>query len=111
MTYDLYLGDRTYSSWSMRGWLMFRAFDIPMRAHMAGLYDGTLATDLADVAPARQVPAMKTPVGVAVYDTLAMAETLAEAHPGLWPTDPALRGLARSIVAEMHAGFGALGGA
>ncbi len=108
MTYQLYIGDRTYSSWSMRGWLMFHAFDIPVNTVMAGLYDGTLIQDLAAVAPARQVPAMVTPDGAMVYDTLAMAETLADAHPGLWPSDPALRGLARSITAEMHAGFGAL---
>lgn len=110
MTYDLYIGDRTFSSWSLRGWLMFEAFNIPYRAHLAGLYTGTLKEDLADLAPARFVPVMKTPEGIPVGDTLAMAETLAEAHPdaGLWPEDPAARALARWLVAEMHSGFGAL---
>jgi len=53
---------------------------------------------------------MRTPDGIAVGDTLAMAETLAERHPdaGLWPTDPAARALARWLVAEMHSGFMAL---
>lgn len=87
MTYDLYIGDRTHSSWSLRGWLMLEAFGLPFRTRMVGLYSGTMASDLAPVAPARLVPAMRTPDGIAVGDTLAMAETLAERHPeaGLWP--------------------------
>jgi len=110
MTYDLYIGDRTFSSWSLRGWLMFEKFNIPCRTHMAGLYSGTLKQDLAELAPARYVPAMRTPDGIAVGDTLAMAETLAERHPdaGLWPADPAARALARWLVAEMHSDFMAL---
>jgi glutathione S-transferase len=77
---------------------------------MIGLYDGTVSEDLADLTPARLVPVMRTPDGVVVGDTLAMAETLAERHPEaeLWPSDPAARGLARWMVAEMHSGFGAL---
>lgn len=110
MTYDLFIGDRAYSSWSLRGWLMFAAFDIPVRTHMVGLYSGTMAKDLAPLAPARLVPVMRTPGGMVVGDTLAIAETLAERHPdaGLWPADPASRTFARWLVAEMHAGFTAL---
>jgi len=110
MTYDLYIGDRSFSSWSLRGWLMFDKFDIPVRTHLVGLYSGTLKQDLAPLKPARFVPVMKTPDGVAIGDTLAMAETLAERHPdaGLWPQDPAARALARWMVAEMHSGFGDL---
>ncbi len=64
---------------------------------------------LADFAPARTVPALGTPEGVAT-DSLAIAEALAERHPeaGHWPSDPAARLLARSIAAEMHSGYGAL---
>lgn len=107
MTYDLYIGDESFSSWSLRGWLMFEMFDIPVRVHTVGLYSGTMARDLADLAPARLVPVMRSPHGVVVGDTLAMAETLAEAHPdaGLWPKDAAARALARWMVAEMHSGF------
>jgi len=110
MTYDLYIGDRTFSSWSLRGWLMFECFDIPHRTHMVGLYTGTMQQDLAPLAPARLVPVMRIPDGTVVGDTLAMAETLAERHPdaGLWPADPAARAMARWLVAEMHSGFGAL---
>lgn len=113
MTYDLFIGDRTFSSWSLRGWLMFEKFNIPVRTHMVGLYAGTMKDDLAALAPARLVPVMRTPDGIVVGETLAMAETLAERHPdaGLWPGDPAARALARWLVAEMHAGFTALRGA
>ena len=112
MTYDLYIGDQTFSSWSLRGWLMFERFNIPAETHLVGLYDGTMTEDLADLAPARLVPVMRCPEGTVVGDTLAMAETLAERHPdvGLWPAAPAARALARWLVAEMHSGFGALRG-
>ena len=110
MKYELIIGDRTFSSWSLRGWLMFEKFDIPFRTKMAGLYSGTMKQDLAAMAPARLVPVMRTPEGDVVGESLAMAETLAERHPdaGLWPVDASARILARWMVAEMHAGFGAL---
>lgn len=110
MTYDLFIGDRSFSSWSLRGWLMFEQFGLPVRTHMTGLYGGTLATDLADLAPARLVPVMRMPDGTAVGETLAIAETLAERHPEaqLWPADAEARATARWLAAEMHAGFAAL---
>ena len=110
MTYKLYIGDRTFSSWSLRGWLMLEKFGLPYEAHMVGLYSGTMKADLAHLAPARTVPAMQTALGHVLTDSLAMAETLVENHPdtNLYPKDPAARALARSITAEMHSGFGAL---
>lgn len=112
MTYDLFIGDRTFSSWSMRGWLMLEQFDLPFRTHMVGLYDGTMAQDLSELAPARLVPVLRDADGIVIGDSLAMAETLAERHPnaGLWPADPAARALARWLVAEIHSGFSALRG-
>lgn len=112
MTYTLYIGDQTFSSWSLRGWLMFEKFGIPFETRMVGLYSGTMAQDLAQLAPARLVPVMTTPDGIVIGETLAMGETLAERHPeaGLWPTDPAARALARWMSSEMHSGFGALRG-
>ncbi len=94
----------------MRGWLMLKAFDLPHRTHLVGLYSGTMADDLADLAPARLVPVLRTPEGDVSQDTLAMAETLNERHPdaGLWPKDQSARVLARWLAAEMHSGFGAL---
>jgi glutathione S-transferase len=110
MTYDLYIGDRTFSSWSLRGWLMFAKFNIPVRPHLVGLYSGSMADDLAPLAPARLVPAVRTPDGTVIGESLAIAETLAERHPdaGHWPSDPAARATARWLCAEMTSGFFAL---
>ncbi len=110
MTYDLYIGDRTFSSWSLRGWLMLEKFNLPHRNHMVGLYSGTMTDDLAPLAPAILVPVLRTPDGVVVGETLAMAETLAERHPdaGLWPQDAGTRATARWLCAAMASGFNAL---
>lgn len=110
MTYDLYIGDRTFSSWSLRGWLMMEKFNLPFRAHLVGLYARTMAEDMADLAPARLVPVMKMADGTVVGESLAMAETLAETHPDrhMWPEDPAARATARWLCAEMASGFSAL---
>ncbi|WP_295314566.1 glutathione S-transferase [Roseobacter sp.] len=110
MTYDLYIGDRTFSSWSLRGWLMLEKSGQPFRTHMVGLYSGTMAAELTDLSPARLVPVVRTPQGEVIGETLAIAETLAERHPEaqLWPEDPALRIRARWLCAAMASGFTAL---
>ncbi|ABG30844.1 glutathione S-transferase [Roseobacter denitrificans] len=110
MTYDLFIGDRTFSSWSLRGWLMLEKFGLAHRTHMVGLYAGTMAQDIAQLAPARLVPVLRTPEGNVVGESLAMAETLAERHPdaGLWPREPSARMRARWLCAEMASGFSAL---
>lgn len=110
MTYDLVIGDRAYSSWSLRGWLLFDAFGIPVRTLSARLYTDELACVLKDFFPARTAPTMRTPEGSIVPETIAIAEELATRHPGagIWPTDPHARATARVLAAEMHAGFTAL---
>lgn len=110
MTYDLVIGDRAYSSWSLRGWLLFDAFGLPVRLHQARLYTDELPTLLKDFYPARTAPTMRTPAGTVVPESLAIAEELASRHPdaGLWPADPEARAVARALAAEMHAGFTAL---
>ena len=110
MTYSLLIGDRLYSSWSLRGWLMLEKFDLPCTCRKVGLYDGTLAEDLQNFTPARTVPLMVTPEGYLLTDSLAMAETLIERHPDLdlLPKDGRARALARSMIAEMHSSFMAL---
>lgn len=109
MTYELVIGDRIYSSWSLRGWLLFAAFNIEVKTTLLPMRTKEFQDRISDFAPARLVPAMSFE-GVTVYDTLAMGETLAERHPELklWPEDPVARGLARSVTAEMHSGFTAL---
>ncbi len=111
MTDILAIGDRTYSSWSLRGWLLFAAFGLPVEVRAARMYGAEFKALLAEFAPAMRVPAARIG-GHTVWDSLAIAETLAERHPqaGHWPADPALRALARSMTAEMHAGFQALRG-
>ena len=110
MTYDLAIADRAYSSWSLRGWLLFDVFGLPVRTHTARLYTDEVQQLLKGFFPARTVPAMRTPEGTVVSESLAIAEELASRHPdaGLWPADPAARATARALASEMHAGFTAL---
>lgn len=110
MTYDLVIGDRAYSSWSLRGWLFFDAFGLPVKLHRARLYTDELPTLLKQFFPGKTAPTMRTPDGVVVPETIAIAEELASRHPeaGLWPADPKARAIARVLAAEMHAGFTAL---
>ena len=90
MSYDLFIGDKGFSSWSLRGWLLFEKFNIPYREHMMGLYISTMKQDLASLAPARFVPTVRTPEGWVIGESIALAETLAERYPdaGFWPADP-----------------------
>lgn len=110
MTYDLLIGDRSYSSWSLRGWLLFAKFDLDITVQDARLYTPQFTESLKPFAPARTVPVVRLPEGCVVMDSLSIAETLAERHPdkGYWPKDPAARALARGMVAEMHSGYVAL---
>ncbi|WP_298296312.1 glutathione S-transferase [uncultured Litoreibacter sp.] len=111
MTYDLYLGDRSYSSWSLRGWLLFEKFDIPVRSHFVNFADPAgVGAQMAEVAPAKTVPTLKCADGAVVSESLALAEELASREPGknLWPKDPVGRAVARNLASEMHAGFGPL---
>ncbi|WP_069298800.1 glutathione S-transferase [Neptunicoccus sediminis] len=109
MKYELAIADKTYSSWSLRGWLLFEKFAIPVSCQSARMYQPAFHQMLEDFQPARLVPAMKFD-GIVVQDSFAMAETLAEQNPDIrmWPADPAARALARSVTAEMHASFNAL---
>ena len=112
MTYDLILGDYAYSSWSLRGWLLFERFGLARRTSMVNFKQGGVPEQMPDWAPARTVPAVRTPEGAILTDSIAIAEELAQRHPeaGLWPADPLARATARSLAAEMHAGFAALRG-
>lgn len=111
MTYTLAIGQRRYSSWSLRGWLLFSHFGIEAKHRMAQMYSPKFREVLdAEFAPARTVPAVQVEGLGTLWDTLAIAETLHERHPdaGLWPADAAARIFARSITGEMHSGFSAL---
>jgi glutathione S-transferase len=108
-SYSLVIGDKNYSSWSMRPWLLLRHFAIPFEEIRVGLRRPETRAEILAHSPSGKVPALKTPDGV-ICESLAIAEFLAEAHPdaGLWPRDRAPRAQARSVACEMHAGFGRL---
>ncbi|MBE3636639.1 glutathione S-transferase [Mangrovicoccus algicola] len=112
MSYDLHVGHASYSSWSLRAWLLLHRYGLAHRLRRVDIYEGGKAADLAALHPADTVPVLVLPDGTAVGDSLAIAETLAERHPaaGMWPADPAARATARWITAAMHSGFSALRG-
>ncbi len=109
----LYIGNKNYSSWSMRPWVLLRQAGIPFEEVMVRFdaFDpgSMFKSTVASVTPVGKVPVL-VDGDLAVWDTLAIAEYLAERFPehALWPTDARSRARARSICAEMHAGFGAL---
>ena len=109
----LYIGNKNYSSWSMRPWVLMRqagiAFDEVMVRFDSFNADSDFKRALKDVNPVGKVPVL-VDGDLAIWDTLAIAEYLAERFPNkaLWPTDPKARARARSVCAEMHAGFTAL---
>jgi glutathione S-transferase len=110
MDYELAIGDRSYSSWSLRGWLVFAKAGVPVKTVSGRLYSDDFKRLLAQFEPAALVPALRLPSGLVIGETLAIAETLAERQPQaqLWPEDPEARAMARWLAAEMHAGFSAL---
>ena len=109
---DLYIGNKNYSSWSLRAWLLMSEAGIPFTEHCLRFDFGagsTFKATLLALAPTGRVPLLVDD-GFAVWDSLAIAEYLAERFPDkrLWPVDRRQRARARSLCAEMHTGFGAL---
>ena len=110
----LVIGNKNYSSWSLRAWLPMTEAAIPFEEIRIPLFTPAFAASIARYTPAGRVPVLvDESAGLAVWDTLAIAETLAERFPdrNLWPVDASLRAHARSICAEMHSGFSTLRGA
>lgn len=106
MAYTLYIGNKNYSSWSLRGWLAAKLSGAPFREVKIQLR-GTFNPDNRSFSPSALVPALHDG-RVHVWDSLAISEYLAERHAGMWPEDPVARAWARSITAEMHSGFSTL---
>ncbi len=102
----LYLGTRRYSSWSMRGWLLVKLAELEVEEIVIPLAGGNTPAVQA-VSPNGMVPYLEHD-GAKVWESLAIAEYCAELASELWPADWAARAHARSIAAEMHAGFKAL---
>jgi glutathione S-transferase len=106
----LAIGARSYSSWSLRPWLVFEHLGLPVETRMIHHFTPGFFDELADFAPARTVPAIRWPDGTVACESLAIIEEIATRHPdaAVWPKNPADRALARTLAAEMHAGFTAL---
>jgi len=108
---QLLIGNKNYSSWSMRPWVLMRHFGIRFTEVMVrfdSLEPGSaFKQQVASISPTGRVPALVEDDGFVVWDTLAIAEYLAERFPSLalWPQDTQERALARSYCAEMHSGF------
>ena len=116
MALQLYIGNKNYSSWSMRPWVLLRQAGIPFEEIMVRFdsFDAgsSFKQQLKAISPVGKVPVL-VDEGFPIWDTLAIAEYVAERFPDLqlWPADPRARARARSVCAEMHSGFTALRGA
>ena len=112
----LYIGNKNYSSWSMRPWVLFRQANIAFEeivVRFDSFDEGSeFRRQISTVSPVGKVPVLDDD-GLKVWDTLAIAEYLAERFPekNLWPQGVQARARARSVCAEMHSGFAALRGA
>ena len=110
---ELYIGNKNYSSWSMRPWVLLRQAGIAFETVVVRFDgfdpDSSFKQTIVKLNPAGRVPVL-VDGDLVIWDTLAIAEYVAEQHPDkkLWPADRAARARARSVCAEMHSGFSAL---
>ena len=105
--YDLYIANKNYSSWSLRPWALMRELDIGFREHLVPFGQEPTWQSYRKISPTGKVPCLVDGDTV-VWDSLAIAEYLAERHDVVWPKDKVARAWARSAAAEMHSGFGEL---
>lgn len=103
----LVIGDRNYSSWSLRPWLAAKQAGLPFEEVSVRLRQAGTKAEIFKHSPSGKVPCLMDG-DVTVWDSLAICEYLAELSPALWPSDRAARAEARSVSAEMHSGFSAL---
>lgn len=107
--FDLIIGDKTFSSWSMRAWLVAVQSGLPFREVNIALDRKDTAAKIAKHSPSGKVPALRQGKRI-IWDSLAIAEYLNEISPEahLWPEDIGTRALARSYASEVHSGFASL---
>jgi glutathione S-transferase len=104
--YELYIGNKNYSSWSLRPWVLMQVLGIPFKETLVP-FSSTRHAEYQKFSPSGKVPCLVDD-GFVVWDSLAIAEYLAERHAGVWPADAMARSWARSAAAEMHSGFATL---
>ena len=112
----LVIGNKNYSSWSMRPWVLLRGLEIPFRERQLKFHTQEWSDSIGGLSPSGMVPVLwegEPGSGFATWDTLAIAERVHELFPDLavWPRDPQARARARSLCAEFHSGFRAFRGA
>lgn len=109
MALKLVIGNKNYSSWSLRPWLALKVKGLAFEEEVIPLYEDGSKARIQEVSPAGKVPVLLD-AGTLVWDSLAILEYLADRQPALrlWPAEPEARARARCIAAEMHSGFGAL---
>jgi len=105
--YELYIANKNYSSWSLRPWALLRELQIPFTECQLVFGSMPAWDQFRKICPAGKVPCLIDGT-TTVWESLAIAEYLAERHDGVWPANPQARAWARSASAEMHAGFGEL---
>jgi glutathione S-transferase len=104
-TYKLIIGNKTYSTWSLRPWLVLKHFGFPFEEILVKLDLPGTTEEILKYSPSGRVPAL-VDGGTTVWESLAILEYLYEKHPEIYPKNRELRALARSLSNEMHAGFG-----
>ncbi len=108
---ELFIANKNYSSWSLRPWVLLSELAIPFEEHLVPFPASGEPNPFLAFSPSGKVPCLVND-NVTVWDSLAiaeyLAETRAEQYPGVWPADPLARAWARSAAAEMHSGFAAL---
>ncbi|MGM0832923.1 glutathione S-transferase family protein [Halomonas qaidamensis] len=109
--FDLYIANKNYSSWSLRPWVLMKVLSIPFNEHVMP-FEGGMGESHATFtrfSPTGLVPCLvDSDAEVAVWDSLAIVEYLADTYPEVWPHEKTARAWARCASAEMHSGFGAL---
>ena len=105
--YELFIGNKNYSSWSMRPWVLMRALGLSFDERLKPFHLNQGDGDFRHFSPTGKVPLL-VQGDVRVWDSLAIIEYLAERHPGVWPSIANARAWARSAACEMHSGFGNL---
>lgn len=106
---DLFIGNRIFSTWSLRPWLVLKRCGVPFRTTELDIYSPEGLAAMKLLSPSGFVPFLQVD-GEVIWDSLAIAEWCAEQFPAanLWPQDPVARALARAATCEMHGGFAAL---
>jgi glutathione S-transferase len=105
--YQLYIGNKNYSSWSLRPWVLMTALKIPFEEHLTRFEGNSSWAEFRKFSPTGKVPCL-VDGDTTVWDSLGITEYVAESHSIVWPAEAKARAWARSAAAEMHSAFGAL---